>query len=520
MVAINLFHKPSFGNKIAGITCQVQISALLAAMLGYAARFYLTEPTLASQYRPRPVPENTSPEYFLNKAVKLIDESLTECDDAPPPICVVQALIITTHCQLTRGVHGKAWRSLGMCVRLAYELNLHLIDARSGSRMRQRDPVQWRDDEEKRRAWWAIWEMDVFASTIRRTPTALDWAHMETLLPVDDTDWSSDRPASSTFLARDPIQRWKTLEATGNHSPKAWFLVINSLMKDAQLISDPMGVSSEPDMVRSSASPKEYSNGTSPSTVKDARQQLEMLANAVKCFVLALPQHLRYNGLCLTFDPPESPRVVSMRQLHCGIYNIFVMTQLARLMIHRYHLFRQPAYSGQSGREDRPDSSSGPMYLDMDNLCIRQYFEAADNILTIVSRSSEDHIRHINPFLLSTIWLACAAQLVRKYLGPAWINPSLVKSRYDVLYLTYKRCVSFWDAKTALQENLESLEMHLERHFQVTEDEAPRTSWARESLAQRRMVYSSCVSDHSNPGQQATNRLSAFALQKLPTRGH
>ncbi|KAL1968429.1 hypothetical protein VTN77DRAFT_1958 [Rasamsonia byssochlamydoides] len=28
---------------------------------------------------------------------------------------------------------------------------------------------------EKRRAWWAIWEMDGYATTIRQTPTAVLW---------------------------------------------------------------------------------------------------------------------------------------------------------------------------------------------------------------------------------------------------------------------------------------------------------------------------------------------------------
>ncbi|KAI1046224.1 hypothetical protein LB505_009848 [Fusarium chuoi] len=81
--------------------------------------------------------------------------------------------------------------------------------------------------------------MDVFASTIRRTPTAISWSQMEVLLPAPDANWYQDNPAGSCFLEQEPGQRWKALQESGNVSPKAWFIVINSLMKDAQVISCP-----------------------------------------------------------------------------------------------------------------------------------------------------------------------------------------------------------------------------------------------------------------------------------------
>ena len=39
---------------------------------------------------------------------------------------------------------------------------------------------------------------------------------------------------------------------------------------------------------------------------------------------------------------------------------------------------------------------------------------------------------------------------------------SAVKSRYEVLHLTYKKCVKFWDMHAAVQQNLETLEEQLE----------------------------------------------------------
>ncbi|KAH7129698.1 fungal-specific transcription factor domain-containing protein [Dactylonectria estremocensis] len=471
MVAINIFHEPTFGAKLGNMTSSAQICALLSAMMGYSARFYMSELQLNKNTGAEPAgdEELPGPDHFLGLAFRFIDEALDECGDDQPPLCILQALIVATHCQLTRGVHGRAWRSLGLCVRLAYELNLHLVDALETERAGPEDPIQWRDNEEKRRAWWAIWEMDVFASTIRRTPTAVDWAQMEILLPVDDSDWFQDRPAPSSFLESDPSQRWKSTQEAGNQSPKAWFLIINSIMKDAQLITSPHGVRWQSQQPQRNGSDGHLNSHRR--SVNEARHKLEILANSVQCFAMALPQHLRYRSQYLGFDPPALVGSESNQQLHCGIYNIFVMTQLTRLMIHRYELFADNVSSRQIGRTGLPPASEETIgqltshLKDTNNASVRQYFGAADNIFMIVNRSSEDHIKHMNPFLLSTIWLASAVLLVRQHYGPPSKLPDLVKSRFDVLYLTYKRCIAFWNSKTAMGQNLEMLERRIEEDY-------------------------------------------------------
>lgn len=84
------------------------------------------------------------------------------------------------------------------------------------------------------------------------------------------------------------------------------------------------------------------------------------------------------------------------------------------------------------------------------SVALRHYFDAADSILRIVNQICEDHIQHFNPFLSSTIWLASTVQLVRKYFARTPSEKALIKSRFNVLYFTYKRCVQFWDTQTAL----------------------------------------------------------------------
>ncbi|CAI7611339.1 unnamed protein product [Penicillium pancosmium] len=435
MVAINIFHKPSFAEKLSNISSLTQLTAILAAMAAYASRFdALTTNVIASDTAQLTATSHQKPAYFIDLAFKYINKALMECDDEMPPLCVLQALIVATHCRLSQGVRGKAWRSLGLC--------------------------QWQGDEEKRRAFWAIWEMDVFASTIRRTPTAIDWNQMEILLPVDNTQWFSSQPTSSCFMERDPNQRWKALQDSGSQSPKAWFLVINSLMKDAQNVCDPQGALGSRNYYQS----KPNQQLQTSESVVEVRQRLETLANAVRCFNLALPSQLHYRDQYLAFGAPVQGELESQRQHHCFIYNIFVMIQLARLMIYRYDAFRSKSRHPEVNGYQRFGDSTSRGTFSPHGLggALQQYYEAADGILKIVNRSCEEHIWHINPFLSSTIWLASAVQLVRKHFAQFPSNRNLIKSRFEVLYLTYKRCIHFWDTQTALQRNLESIVEQLE----------------------------------------------------------
>lgn len=441
MVAINLFHQPTFHDKLSRNTSSAEITALLTAMISFAVRFHDSDTQNQKDIHRQAA-------HFLDLASNYSDTALKDCGDNTPSLCLLQAFILVSHGQLTQGVLGRAWRTLGTSVRLAYEMNLHLVDARGPEYAL--NSKRWCEDEEKRRAWWAIWEMDVFATTIRRTPTAVDWSQLETLLPVDDEHWFECKPTRSCFLQQDPILRWKALANSENQSPKAWFIVINSLMKEAQRISSPRGIPN--------------GNGPSSDGIDEARQRLEVIANAVHCFQLALPSQLKYKQQHLGFDARVHGEISSLRQLHCSIYNIYMMTQLARLMTYRYDVFKGRFRVALPTREsdishDKPDTQTKGK---TERLAVNEYFEAADDMLTIIHRSCDDHIRYINPFLSNTIWLASAVHVMRSQLCRTGEIKSAIKSRYEVLHLTYKRCVKFWDMHTAVQQNLETLEEQLE----------------------------------------------------------
>lgn len=385
-------------------------------------------------------------------------------------------------------------------------MNLHLVDV--GAPNETRDE-QWCEDEEKRRAWWAIWEMDVFATTIRRTPTAIDWSQIDTLLPVDDSYWFWRKPCSSCFLEQDPIYRWKALQRSGNQSPKAWFIVINSLMKDAQRISSPRGVPSV--SVRDDSHPSSDSRNDD---IRAARRRLEVIANAVHCFRLDLPSHLKYHSQYLGFEARNPGQYTSLRQEHCSIYNIYMMTQLARLMIHRFDAFGQ-RFRAAISSHDLDSSSDSREQVRMqerkdwtESLALKQYFEAADDLLIIVRNSSEDHIRYINPFLSSTIWLASAVLLVRSQFCRPEATRSVIKSRYELMHLAYKKCVDFWDMHTAVRQNLETLETQLEecqRPEQVTTRNRRGTSRTRGQNSNKRQMQQPSPDPRVNTGEHIYN---------------
>lgn len=455
MTAFSLFQEPTFESKAQSITSSLHLHALLAAMFSYSAR-YMTLENRGAQGRDMENYESPAPtsEHFFDLAERFVDEALRKCGDETPPLCLLQALVLTTFQQLTRGVRGSAWRSLGACVRIAYELNLHLVDSEDSSRQNPAtaaDKIRWCNDEERRRVWWAIWEMDTFASTVRRVPTAIDWSQNETYLPADDDMWFQGNPQQSCFLEKNPIDRWKALQNSGNQSPKAWFIVINSLMREAQILSSPRGV------FRSST------RGFSGRASKYISERLGAISNALRCFTLALPQSLKYRNQYLGFDAKEPGQAIGLRHMHSSVYSIHMMTQLAKFMINHYHVFgtasRAPVESACQNMADCPSAAQ----CQSDNIALEQYFEAADDILTILNRSCEEHIRYVNPFLASTIWLAAAAQLVHKYFGKPGESANLAKSKFEVLFLHYKQFVAYWEISTALQQNLDSLEARLER---------------------------------------------------------
>jgi hypothetical protein len=478
MTSFSLFHRPTIEEKFSNITSQKHLQALLAAIFSFAMyhRDDLSRPdSRLSSVTP------TSTTYWFDLADRLITEGLEECPDEAPPISLLQAMIIVTFQKLIRGVRGKAWRSLGECIRIAYELQLHLVD-----REDERGPVEdsnteyrnhWIAAEERRRAWWTLWEFDVFASTIKRLPTAIDWALNKTYLPICDEKWYRSEEVDSCYLSVDPAQRWKELEKTGNRSAKAWFIVINSYMRDAQLISGYPGSSTINGHRSGTTTPRHTSIQRVETMTRNAR---DMLANSLWCTLTAMPTELSYHDEYLAFRETNDPFAPTSRQRECAKYSIHIMVQVTRFALHNQAVIKSTALDTPLQRQDEsglprttvPDPPDRSGLSSSDRQAWEHYVDAGDRIVSVVRNSAQIHVRYVNPFLANTIWFTAAAQVVCRLFGPPSVDRRLAASNFDVLRWTLNLYVSFWGVCSALKQKLDDLEFRLDQLRRPSEAES------------------------------------------------
>lgn len=444
MTAFTLF-KPGVQRKLYHMHHQSEADALAAAMFSFAARHV------------QAIGESSScpaPAYFAQIASTNLHESLDRYGDLRPPFWLLQASILVTFYHLTRSVRSRSWRTLGDCIRLAYDLNLHIVDANhdpngKGDKSTGADINRWSAMEERRRAWWAIWEMDVFASTIRQLPTAIDPGLNLTLLPVPDSCWFSNTHQESCFLVEDCSLRWKNLARSGNKSSKAWFIVMNSLMKNTQRIVYPSGSAMK---------------SVSGKQLETDQDELDIMANSLYCTVTAIPPELLYQGETLDFRlEPDSGGTT--RQVHADKYSLHVMTQLCRFMIYHHKICAHaPWLSRSRGSSD----TSAQTISEWSN-----YMNASDEICTVVRNSARDHYKYVNPFLANTLWFAAAAQCACRVFGPPTYNKRLTGSRLDLLKLTIDQYIHFWNGMDNLKNKLARIEARLKNMMDPTPPNGP-----------------------------------------------
>jgi hypothetical protein len=474
MTSFSLFKAATIEAKLASMQNLAEGEALVAAMFCFSARFDGTSTNLG---RPSDCP---APSYFARIASSQIEYLLNQCEDGTPAFCVLQACILVTFYQLTLSVRSRSWRTLGNCIRLAYEMNLHAVDAsyisKSNERGRNINLRQWSHLEERRRAWWAIWEMDVFASTIRRLPTAIDWSQNWTLLPVDNRYWFNDLHQESSFLVHDPELRWKSLSQSGNTSPKAWFIVINSLMRNTQLIV----------YSRSSMQPPGGKRAAS------SQAELTVMANSLACTTLSLPSELSYRGDPLDFRNRVTDQNVRARQHHGDTYAIHLMIQLCRFMIYHHKICARAPWLSKCISDDLVIEADATAASEWSN-----YISAADEIVGIIRNCSREHYKYVNPFLMNTVWFAGAAQCACKIYGPSSFDKRLLSSNIELLSLTIERFISFWDSTESLIGKLKRMEAGLEDLVARSNDSRTLQNHIRER--QEAQNVSDSTSNHFSP---------------------
>ncbi|KAF5635938.1 hypothetical protein F52700_5251 [Fusarium sp. NRRL 52700] len=189
-----------------------------------------------------------------------------------PSLQHLQGSILLTAYEYACGPSHRAWVLAGVCVRLAYDLNLCNMDE-----LEQDESSDWSALEEQRRAFWIAWELDSFGSLMSRRPSSINRSMMMVKLPVSDEAWFADRPVDSPIVDPRPSEVWKLLLDSPNQDPRAWFLIANILLSVAS----------------------EFAAGRFT-----CQRDKEELIDAITCFSLAISQ--RFNLETLERETPSS----------------------------------------------------------------------------------------------------------------------------------------------------------------------------------------------------------------------
>jgi hypothetical protein len=246
---------------------ELPAALLLYSVLALAARF---SPSTYFHALP-PVERGES---FSKLAKVLYLDSLRTLQT--PTLEYLQGCTLLAFYLYLAGPDSQGWLIIGMCSRLAYDLRIDTLDVAEEDDAPRPTPtpddppaMSWRQQEELRRIWWSIWELDTFASAIACRPHTIDRTKIGVKLPVSDDAWFSDTPVESAVIDPDPQHAWRALSESPNQDERAWFLLINYLL----LTAHDLGQQRKPDP-----------------------DDVETIENAVACYNLILPSHFHLDA--------------------------------------------------------------------------------------------------------------------------------------------------------------------------------------------------------------------------------
>ena len=483
LASMSLFHQPSFSDKIHhDIDDQDHLIALFAAMFSLSSRYH-DEQNSTTGFGCS-IPSHSD---FHAISLRYINIALDTCSHDGPPLCVLQAMTLAGYYKLINGVYGPAWRLVGAGIRVAYELRLHLTDHESKFQkpLSERDVSVWILLEERRRCWWALWEMDCFCSTIQRTPSAIDRTMNKTYLPISDENWFANKFQASCFLQNTPEERLKSLKGSGNENCVAWTILLFSLMHDAQVLchGNIPGILSGIDVESNIANLVEYfGNPSNYAFYKSAFEGLSELVKTYQDIKDNLPEALTHRGEFLSFGLTEGENTMSSRRASASKYSVGMAKASAIYTIYQNHVFMdilegvapQSTSTIPSGTNEQslPSKKTWESRLGLQN-----FLQASETVLELVDSCPDDHVKYVNPYFASTVWIAAALQAFKR--RSQWDpNPILTEKRRMALRQIYLRFVNFWGTPMALLHNMDSLETRLDaRQRDLEKSGSTEESW-------------------------------------------
>jgi hypothetical protein len=215
---------------------------------------------------------------FFREATRLFEISCQLLNKTCNSLEYIQGVILLTFNALQSGPTRQAWFLCGICARLSCELGLQNTDAdliAGVINYTQLEECEWKYREERRRAWWVVWDMDTFANGVAFTPFALNVPHAKVLLPMTDEAWHGSQNILTAHLDADDPTPWTKFSDTSCQSAWAWFLAGTTLLRQAVDIA---------------------------SSLKLAAQEIDSLETRVDCFAMALPEMFHLESKSSYFD--------------------------------------------------------------------------------------------------------------------------------------------------------------------------------------------------------------------------
>ena len=447
--AFGLFRETRFMAKLHRIPSKLNLKALLAMMFAFACRDIPPDHSISATSK------ESSAARFADAGLRHVNLAIEQCGDEIPPLCVLQALILATHWLILKGVRGKAWRSVGVCIRLVFELGLHTTDSDNKPDQYLKDAEKWCEDEERRRAYWAVWEMDQFSSHMKHIPITIDWAQQDVYLPAEDERWFAGLPQLSCTMASDMIDRSKNLHVVDNASERAWYIVVAALGAEAYEIGYP----------------KEKVNRRSRERILETQDQWPAISNAIRLCMLLIPDKLKFTGQYLDFGT-QSMGYQSTRSTphnHSAIYLITMLSQGPNMIALRAYVFeaymRKLIRLAEGGTEETNASIPEEMMSK-----IGQCFKAADAVLNVHANCHDSYYKYITPYVAAVTWGAATVQLLRHELEEDESQKMVIRSKFEVLRATHNQFIQYWGMSQVPRQSLDTLEQRLAQFAVASRD--------------------------------------------------
>jgi hypothetical protein len=457
---------------------------------------------------------------FAQLAGDYVETALKEYEDDPPPLHLLQAFILVTHWRIIKGVRSRAWRDVGLCIRIAFEISLNTVDANKNQDFSSSDVARWCDQEEKRRAYWAIFEMDQFTNALKQVIVSLDWTSNQVYLPVEDEKWFSGEIQQSCPLPSDLMERPKILSARGNKSGKAWYLVMCSLLREAYDLAYNHYMT---DLLL------EKRNGDDQTArAREVEIRYSILLNALHLTQLLLPSGLKFQYQRLDFTNSPSTRFLDTISIHDqqSIFQLAVLPCVARLVASRPFVLRcyakrlSGAYIADKNSE-KPQTEPDSLHKESEKT--RQCFDAADAILDIEAHCGESHYYYVNPYFAHASWLASTVQLLRLQSAEDDAEKTLVRSKIEVLEAMNSHFVKHWGISAVLKHNLDQLTIRLNAITNMSKGRLWTQrclSDSQDPVSSRHIVHATQTRDNPDKSHQLRASTSPKPLASTRKKGH